>query len=352
MVRARIGWNDVRLSAQAPFAVLVVVEGDQPGRTVNLGHHRVAGVDAKATVDAAELGPFADVDAGRADGDALQAIDAVACGLAMRVGLGGILYRHARLAPIEAIGDVERLVVGQRRLDARPRAHVEADLLAQVAGKGVGRQGQDSRPDVGDRRRLQGEELPHQRRRVDEIEHRGAAGRERDQEPDRVLGDPLRDLLRGPGLSVELYPIAPVALDPALDPEVEIGPDRLRTSVAAPHPAEERVRQEQDQRRQDQQACEIIDFLRPDLDEEEVEAGMRDVGKNRLVRQVRSPIPADERQHVVDAEGDPQHDPFDAPVSPPNPLWVDFLGRFIQWTAVVGLLGYRHEYNSVLFPLY
>ena len=57
-----------------------------------------------------------------------------------------LLDRAARLAAIVAIGDVERVFVGQRRLDARPRAHVEADLLAHPAGERIGREGENADP--------------------------------------------------------------------------------------------------------------------------------------------------------------------------------------------------------------
>ena len=40
--------------------------------------------------------------------------------------------------------------------------------------------------------------------------------------------------------------VAAVALDPSLDEQKEIGPDRLRTSEAAPYPAGKRIRQNED----------------------------------------------------------------------------------------------------------
>src|SRR5690606_5216698 len=51
---------------------------DQSARPADLRHHAVAGVDAQRAGDAADLRSLADVDAGRADRDALIAIDAVA----------------------------------------------------------------------------------------------------------------------------------------------------------------------------------------------------------------------------------------------------------------------------------
>ena len=127
----------------------VVVVADQAGRPADLLHHGVAGIDAEAALDAAELGAIADIDAGRTDGDALIAVDAVAGLLAERAQIVRLLDRGARLAAVIFVGDVERPFVGQRRLDARPRAHVDADLLAHVAGQHIGRGGQDPDPDIG-----------------------------------------------------------------------------------------------------------------------------------------------------------------------------------------------------------
>ena len=48
----------------------------------DLAHDGVAGIDAQAALDAAELNSVANIDPGGADIDALMAIDAVAGGLA------------------------------------------------------------------------------------------------------------------------------------------------------------------------------------------------------------------------------------------------------------------------------
>jgi hypothetical protein len=79
--------------------------------------------------------PPADVDPGRADGDALAAVDAVAAALPA----GAPLVRPARLAAPVAVGHQQAVAVEQAALDARPRAHLGADLLARPAGQQVGR---------------------------------------------------------------------------------------------------------------------------------------------------------------------------------------------------------------------
>ena len=108
---------------------------------------------------------------------------------------GRLLVRAARLAAPVAVGDEQRMVVEHRALDARPGAHVGADLLAHEAAEDEGRGGQDGDDDVGDWRRLNGQELAEQRRRVGEVEDPGAAGGDRDQQPDRVLDGRLRHSL-------------------------------------------------------------------------------------------------------------------------------------------------------------
>jgi len=116
-----------------------------------------------ARIECSEVRPIADVDARRADLDrnSLQSMQSPTF-FAARLRRLGFLQRQPRLAAIVAIGDVERMLVGQRRLDARPRAHVEADLLAHVAGEDIGREGQHADRGVGDEGRLQGRQIDDQ----------------------------------------------------------------------------------------------------------------------------------------------------------------------------------------------
>ncbi len=179
-------------------------------------------------------------------------------------------------------------------------------------------------------RGLEGREPVHQRRRVGEVEHPGAAGPPRDQEPDRVLHGAQRDLLDRPRRGVELEPRPAVALDQALDREEEVGPHRLRAEIAAPDPAGDRVHQEQDQGRQDQQAHDVGDLLRPQLDEEEVEPAPVEVDQHRLRRRARAAVPAQERHDVVDGEGDRQDDPLRGTEAPAHGLRLDLAPRLVE----------------------
>ena len=97
--------------------------------------------------------------------------------------------------------------------------------------------------------------------------------------------------------------VAAVAFDQPFDQQEEIGPDRLRTGEAAPHAAGERIRQDQDRRSQDHQPGDVVELLRPDLDEETVEAPMFEVEQDGLVRLARSAVPAKKRRDVVNRRG-------------------------------------------------
>src|SRR5262245_23483182 len=321
---------DRGLALLAALNVDIGVVRDQARRPADLGHDRVAGVDAEPALDASEVGPVADVDTGGADVDALIAIDAVAGPLAARAQSRALLDRAARLAPVVAIGDVEGLLVGERGLDAWPRAHIETDLLAHVAGERVGREGENADPQVGDERRLEGRELLHQRWRVGEVEHPGAAGPPRHHEPEEMLEPATRKAIGRPRLLVAEEMLAPVTFGPALDGLEQIGPHRLWTEIAAPDPPGDRVHQEQRHRRQDQQPGEVVDLLRPDLDEEEVESPIGKIDQHGLVGRVETAVPAYEWKPVVDTERDQQHDPLDAAVGALHALGIDLPPRRIE----------------------
>ena len=188
-------------------------------------------------------------------------------------------------------------------------------------------------------RRLEGDELLHQRRRVVEIEHPGAAGPPGDHQPDRMLEHDLGEALELHGAlgGILAHALAPVALDPALDRIEQIGPHRLRAEIAAPDAAADRVHQEQRDRGDDQQPGEVIDLLRPQLDEEEIEAAVRQIDQHRLVGRAEPAIPAHERQQVIDAEAERHQAPFDAAEGSGNALRIDLLLGRIKRPVVVKL---------------
>ena len=121
--------------AISALKIAVAVVSDQLPRPANLVHDLVAGVDAKRASDAFELRAVADVDARGADGHALSAVDAIAAAFPALPFLWG-----PRGSPSEAaIGDEQRIGVEHGALNARPGAHIDADLLAGEPAQKIGR---------------------------------------------------------------------------------------------------------------------------------------------------------------------------------------------------------------------
>ncbi len=150
---------------------------------------------------------------------------------------------------------------------------------------------------------------------------------------------PLRaQVCARPLAGVAQHVFAAVAFDEALDREEQIGPHRLRAEIAAPDAPGDGVHQEQADGGEDQQAGEVVDLLRPDLDGEEIEAPARQVDQHRLRRRVGAAVPAHERQQIIDAERDDQHRPFDAAEGAVRALRIDFPARRIKRDIVVGRL--------------
>ena len=134
-----------------------------------------------------------------------------------------------------------------------------------------------------------------------------------------------------------LHALAAIALDQALDGVEQIGPYGLRTEIAAPDAAADRIHQEQRDGGEDQQPGEVIDFLRPQLDEEEIEAAVGEIDQHRLVGRAEAAIPAHERQQVIDAEAERHQPPFDAAECPGDALRIDFLLGHIERPVIVHL---------------
>src|ERR1700694_616743 len=140
---------DFRFPGLATLNIDVVVIADQPGFPADFPHHGIAGIDTQTALDAAELRAIADIDPGWTDGNALIAIDAVADGFAKGPQIVRLLQRGAFFTPVVFVGDVQRPFVGERCLDTRPRAHVDADLFAHEPGEHIGRGRQYTDPDIG-----------------------------------------------------------------------------------------------------------------------------------------------------------------------------------------------------------
>src|SRR5262249_49374685 len=284
------------------------IVGDELARPAHLRHHAVAGVDTQTAADAIELLAVADVDAGRTDTHAEAAVDAMAasCRRRSRLGIG------ARLAAPGLVGNDQRMLVEHRRLEARPGAHIDANLLARPPREKIGRGREEADKTIDRGARLAGEDAPHDAGSVVEIHDPGTASEQRDQKPDRVLRSLLPDLGERQTCSVKLQAFVAVALDPTLDPHEKIGPHGLRTSKPTPDSTEERGGQKQTDGAEDKQPGKVVYLLRPDLDDEEIGAAPRHIDMHDLIGRSGSTVPPDPRHEIIDAQKRDQHRPLDA----------------------------------------
>ncbi len=183
---------------------------------------------------------------------------------------------------------------------------------------------------IGHHRRVEVEELAGERRRVGEIEHPGAARRHRDQEPGEMRRALAPQPLERPLRLVEPHARVAVALEEALDRDHQVGPHRLRTGIAAPHAPGDRGDEKERERSKDQKAGDVVEFLRPDLEEEEKEAPRGEVDQHRLIGQIGAAVPPDPRHEIVDRERHRHDDPLDIAERAVGALRVDLDARGIE----------------------
>ena len=117
-------------------------------------------------------------------------------------------------------------------------------------------------------------------------------------------------------LRVALHALAAVAFHHPFNRHKQIGPDGLRAEITAPRAARDGVHEKQSEGRYNQQAGEVIDFLRPNFDEEEIGPPMRQIDQDGLRGGVRPAVPADKRQEIINAKGYKQDQPFDTAIKP------------------------------------
>ena len=79
---------------------------------------------------------------------------------------------------------------------------------------------------------------------------------------------------------------------------------------ATPDAAEKRGDKEEAEGRQDQQAGEIIDILRPEFEIEEVEAAIIDIQQDCLIGLTDTPVPPEPGHDVVESEAKDQNGPL------------------------------------------
>jgi hypothetical protein len=123
---------------------------------------------------------------------------------------------------------------------------------------------------------------------------------------------------------------AAIAFNPAFNREKEIGPDRLRAEIAAPDAARDRIHQEEGHRGEDEQAGDIIDFLRPNLDEEEIKAPVLKIDEHGLAGRIRAAVETQERQKIINTERQAEQTPFDATEGSVHRHGIDFWSHRIE----------------------
>ena len=71
----------------------------------------------------------------------------------------------------------------------------------------------------------------------------------------------------------------------------------------------------------DQQAGDEIEFVRPDLDAEHVEAAIGEIDQHRLIGRIGTAVPADPRRDVIDRQGDDHDQPLQPAERAARPPW-------------------------------
>jgi hypothetical protein len=242
--------------------------------------------------------------------------------------------KRPRLATPGIIGNDKGILIDHCRLDARPRTHIDAYLFAHKACQHIGRRGEQADRRIGDRRGISTDKVAGKRRRIGEIEDPGSTRRHADQHPDDVLHEPFAQLVRGPGRRIELYACVAVALRPALNHEEEVGPHGLRACIAAPGPSYDGGNEKQSDPRHDEKSGHIVEFLRPYLDKEEVEAAMCKIDQDGLVRRIRTTIPSQPRCDIINAKGHGHDQPFEPAEVAGSTPGVDLRARSIELHAL------------------
>src|ERR1019366_4607029 len=191
------------------FAAFDAIErgvADEAARRADFGHHVVAGIHAGGAVDALHLRAVADVNAGRADGNAVVAGDAIAvAGLPAFGEHLGALDRGAFFAARVIVGDDDGILIQQKGLQAAIRTNEGASLFAKPGKDSVKQNCEsDHESQAGDvlRRRV-GDDLA-ELLPADDIAQQNVADEERERKKNAVLGNLLENFPSGPRRTVQL----------------------------------------------------------------------------------------------------------------------------------------------------
>ena len=200
-------------------------------------HHVVAGVNTGSAGDAFQLQAVADINAGRADLHAHGAINAET----ERIRVFAILFLQAtaRFATLRVIGDDERVLVEHRPLKAGVGTDIFAELLTHDARLQITKTAVKRDPEIRFHVRMQGEKFRNQLAYRHEITDKANPGAHRHQYPQRIFQHALAPFLAAPRLARQFQLLGAVALDFLLNPEKNLGINRVRTGITTPDTAKQ-----------------------------------------------------------------------------------------------------------------
>ncbi|MDT4864329.1 hypothetical protein FQZ97_990880 [compost metagenome] len=154
-----------------------------------------------------------------------------------------------------------------------------------------------------------------------EVAYEGEAGEQRDGQPGQLLAAFAQQFGGAPGLGVQAHARAAVALQVALDPEEDLGVDRLRAGVAAPEPAGQGGEEEQRERREHQQRGQVDEVLGLQDQAKDVEMALLQVEQHGL-----APVPGQPGHAVEHQLREPHHHPAPAREAARDRARVDLAG--------------------------
>ncbi len=146
---------------------------------------------------------------------------------------------------------------------------------------------------------------------------------------------------KGPWFGIQSNARRAVSLEKAFDVDEQISPDGLRAGITTPDTSSDGGDKKERDGCQDEQTREVVDFLRPDFDPEEIEAAMRKIQKDRLIWSKGTAVPSDPRGDIVDCQAHRHHNPFDEPVPSLDKLWVYFYPAGVEGTIFFRIDGCR-----------
>ena len=213
-------------------------------------------------------------------------------------------------------------------MSTRIGAHVLADLLAHEAGVAVGGKAVEEDPEGFPVAQVPVHEVADQLADGREVADEGQTRPQRNRQPDQVLAAALENLLASPATLVQTHAGAAITLDLGLEPEEDLGVDRLRAGVAAPEAPRHGRKQEQRQRGNDQNAGQVDEVLRVQHQAEDVELAHAQVEQHGLAL-----TPVEPGQTVEDDLRQPDEDPAPVGETAFDGSGMDGLGGRKQGTA-------------------